>query len=811
MYEQVHLSPLQSALVRRRFVCAVIGSTLIAFTLCGSTWRRDLKTASSTELAFASEGLRLYRAGEYTSAGERFRSAALEAERDGLQGRAAIDWGNVGAAALVRFDFRTALPAFQKARLGAQASHQMDALAASFNNMADLYLQIGDPDAALLTIREALASLDLASDAAMLSRLHFHLAEALARSHRFDEAEPVFRQALREIGDQASTPGDLEAEARMLGDFGGQCLDAGRLTEAEDFLSEALRIVKIHRLNASANILRGLGTLKSKEGDRRSARALFDAALETPQGITPRWLLYADRAEFRLQSNNFAAALADFREARRLAAQVRADVVPADYDRVALSQGLNRIPTGLVEAGNRLAARDGNASLLRETFDAAEQDRLWSLRALVPSANDWRTRLPETYWDKLAQYQDTERRLLAQPSNELRVRAASLEAQLHDVEAMAAGSEGTAESGNESALDHARRLLDSDTSLFSFHLTDSSGWLWAVDRHGVDLYPIPAGRTIKSAIGEFEAELRRGDPNAPANGASLYSTLFGKVARRYTGRKRWLIVPDGPLFELPLSGLVTGFRGKLQNEPIYLPEVAAVETVPGASLLEPRRDFADGPFLGIGDAVYNAADSRYSGARGSPDVVLPRLAATAGELTECSRTWNPGQSHILTGADASLQSVRNALNANPAVIHFATHILKGAGFFSSGLIALSLNPKGEMGLMGPAEIAARPVKAGLVVLNGCHSGQAESVPGVGLMGLTRAWIGAGAGSVLATQWDIPDEGGAAMMVEFYRALRLNPAAGPAGALQQAQLRLMHSHRAGSTPAVWAAYFLVGKA
>jgi CHAT domain-containing protein len=101
------------------------------------------------------------------------------------------------------------------------------------------------------------------------------------------------------------------------------------------------------------------------------------------------------------------------------------------------------------------------------------------------------------------------------------------------------------------------------------------------------------------------------------------------------------------------------------------------------------------------------------------------------------------------------------------------------------------------------------------VLNGCHSGQGEALPGTGLMGLTRAWIGAGARSVVATRWDIPDEAGATMMVEFYRALRAHPERGPAFALQEAQLRLFGSRDRASrtslnTAAVWGAYFVLGR-
>ena len=51
--------------------------------------------------------------------------------------------------------------------------------------------------------------------------------------------------------------------------------------------------------------------------------------------------------------------------------------------------------------------------------------------------------------------------------------------------------------------------------------------------------------------------------------------------------------------------------------------------------------------------------------------------------------------------------------------------------------------------MGPGNIASRRVAGSLVVMDGCHSGQGQTLPGSGLMGLTRAWIGAGASTVVS--------------------------------------------------------------
>ena len=64
--------------------------------------------------------------------------------------------------------------------------------------------------------------------------------------------------------------------------------------------------------------------------------------------------------------------------------------------------------------------------------------------------------------------------------------------------------------------------------------------------------------------------------------------------------------------------------------------------------------------------------------------------------------------------------VRAALKTNPAILHFATHIVAQKDEFQSGVIALSLDSDGVMGLLGPREIVARGVRPKLVVMNGCH-------------------------------------------------------------------------------------------
>jgi CHAT domain-containing protein len=81
--------------------------------------------------------------------------------------------------------------------------------------------------------------------------------------------------------------------------------------------------------------------------------------------------------------------------------------------------------------------------------------------------------------------------------------------------------------------------------------------------------------------------------------------------------------------------------------------------------------------------------------------------------------------------------------------------------------------------------------------------------GEGLIGLTRAFMYAGAPRVITSLWQVDDAGTSELMARFYRAMLTGNGASPAAALRQAQIE-MWRHKDWQSPYYWAAFSLQGE-
>jgi CHAT domain-containing protein len=222
--------------------------------------------------------------------------------------------------------------------------------------------------------------------------------------------------------------------------------------------------------------------------------------------------------------------------------------------------------------------------------------------------------------------------------------------------------------------------------------------------------------------------------------------------------------------------------------------------------------------VGVGDAVYNRADpralpAREAGRGGDANLELPRLPGSGREVESCARVWTAAgrKAQLLEGLEANKQKLMAATADRPAVLHVAGHMLFPAQESGSGMLALSI-VDGEVELLSETEVAGMPAGVELVVLDGCSSGRGAVLPGAGLMGMTRAWLAAGARAVIAARWPVPDQGDGAIFAPLYRLyLERDPGAAPVsfgGLLRDAQLAELQAGGKRAAPANWASYFSV---
>jgi CHAT domain-containing protein len=125
------------------------------------------------------------------------------------------------------------------------------------------------------------------------------------------------------------------------------------------------------------------------------------------------------------------------------------------------------------------------------------------------------------------------------------------------------------------------------------------------------------------------------------------------------------------------------------------------------------------------------------------------------------------------------------------------------------------------GLLTSEEVRSLPLDGATVVLSACGTALGR-VTGEGTLGFTRSFLAAGARTVVATTWEMPDTSGLRMMNGFYSALR-ETGGNVSAALREAQLRELRALRAGkvtmkaggqilklpATPLLWAGYIAVG--
>jgi CHAT domain-containing protein len=655
----------------------------------------------------------------------------------------------------------------------------------------------------------------------------------------------------------ARLEGNLALEAQAWDRLGDEWLIDNRLGDAERAFGTAFRLRLSNHSHEIGLSNARLGALKLAQGDFSAAARFTDEAIRARQKgeiAFPDHILLNQRGRIHLAQGEERAALADLSAALDSAARWRIEVPPARSSLTGANIGLEKqVFDAFSKAAAEYAICTRSALWAQRAFEAVELNRASSLRESVSLAEAWHERLPQEYWEISGRLAAKQARAFGNSATNIAAEVSSsggdtdtehLRLQLTEMEAKA--GLGFRVNKNENfqtrrSLIHFQWGLRESELFLSFSLGNQQSYLWSVSRDSVHLHRLPAAQYIAGAVQAYRKELLTGGPAAIRLGQALYKQLFGTLAAPELAKKNWLLSLEGPLFSVPFSALVSDQQN---GKPVYLIETHSLQIVPGALLLR-RFEEAHAPadaakradqsrpveFLAVGDPIYNTADARWrSGAvervaprwahyalhsfdtePGGPQ--LERLAGSAEEVTSSAQEWSAGRSRratVLLGADATRSRVLQALARRPAVIHLATHVLLSPSLSEQGFLVLSLSaaPGGDRlqsEFLSTSDIAGLQVPGTLVVMTGCESGGGVIRAGAGVLGLTRAWLMAGADAVVSTLWAVEDTRGE-LFRNFYRELKTHPAA---EALRLSQLEELHSGTWRAAPVYWASYQVTG--
>lgn len=318
-------------------------------------------------------------------------------------------------------------------------------------------------------------------------------------------------------------------------------------------------------------------------------------------------------------------------------------------------------------------------------------------------------------------------------------------------------------------------------------------------------------------------------------GRELGNVLLAPLANQLRPYRNWIIVPDGPLAQLPFEALW------LAGKPVV--DRVSVQYVQSMSILAAMksRSLRSGPevsLLSVGAPDFPQlasgalAESQVRvdvaayqrGAAGDPAVTrrafeylglqwgpLPGAAAEIEKVRSVFATR--GATLTLTGEQAS-EATLQRLNARGELlryryVHVATH-----GYLNTSAPALSaivLSPTAVTaeadGFLTAAELPAYRFDSELIVLSACETGRGTELAGEGIMGLPYALFVAGNRSAVLTLWKVVDASSAPFVSKFFE--RVAQGVPAVSALARTKRDFLHDSRTAD-PVHWAAFVLYGR-
>jgi CHAT domain-containing protein/Tfp pilus assembly protein PilF len=751
-----------------------------------STYDRALKLNESlgntygAALAINNMGIVHRLRGDHARALEHYHRSLALAEKLGDKRAMLLPLSNLGGIFQRQGDHAQALEHYQRGLKLAQQAGLKPSLPTLLNNIGDVQRERGEYNAALDHSRRALElARELDQKPGIISSLS-NLGMIHAARRQYSEALEFFQESLALAESSGSR---LEISRELLN-------VAALHIEQKDWV----RAIQIGE--RAARLAREIGSLDVLwESFTHVARAQF--ALGRPAAA------YEIAQEAIATVETLRSQLAGGERQGQLFFEDKASPYVLAVD-ILVSQGRN---VEALQEAERAKARvlldvlETGRLRVTKSLTAAERERERSLRLELTSAN------AQVITEMQRAKPD------GQTLAELKSRQekARLSYDAFQTSLFAAHPELRVHRGNSAPwrLEDARSIFtDGRSALLEFVVGPQTTYIFLLTeserRTELDVFSVDLpSADLTRRVTEFRQQLARRDLGFTRGAEDLYRLLLGPVQARLQKTTELIIVPDGPLWELP-------FQALRAHDGRYLIEQCDLSFAPSLSVLrEMDKRKSDSPnryrLLAMGNPSLGADAARRARAV-YRDLDLGPLPDAEREVKALGSLYGQG-GKVYVGAEAREDRIKGE-GGEYTLLHLSTHgILNDVSpMYSHIVLSQSGGPSNDDGLLEAWEIMELDLKADLVVVSACETALGRVGAGEGMIGLSWALFVAGTPSIVVSQWKVDSASTAELMLEFHTRLRAGVT--KARALREAARKLL---RAGPYrhPFYWAPFVLIG--
>ncbi|MGB6595933.1 MAG: CHAT domain-containing protein [Candidatus Acidiferrum sp.] len=354
-------------------------------------------------------------------------------------------------------------------------------------------------------------------------------------------------------------------------------------------------------------------------------------------------------------------------------------------------------------------------------------------------------------------------------------------------------------SGKKTASAENRRLRPQQlaqrmhATLLFYWLGQDHSYLWVITPAKTVCLTLPPAAGIALLVKSYrEALLGSRDPleTANADGRKLYELLVEPAAKLIPQGSRVILLPDGSLYGLNFETLIVS-----EPKPHYWIEDVTVNTANSLTLLASA----------VARSAPKAASLFLVGNTVSPNADFPVLPQSAAEMQHIEKHFSEQRREVLSGSEATPAAYLSDKPERFDYLHFVTHGTASRARPLESAVILSKDPDDDSYKLYARDIVKRHLTAYLVTISACNGAGTREFSGEGLVGLSWAFLRAGAHNVIGALWEVSDASTPQLMDKLYDGLSHGD--DPAAALRAAKLSLLHSDSVFRKPYYWAPFQL----